>query len=149
MGKNVHAFRLYAIHCKRLGHDVTCMQEVHQKGNGEISFKDDVLNGWRVVYNRMKIARAGVTVELAPLYPGWMVCQELHQGPCMGPTPCRANRLNPIIVLSLWMKVFQLEKWWRKSSLKAESEPQKTFQTYAAYEMTHLSKLYTVLNWTW
>ena len=39
-----------------------------------------------------------------------------------GPTLCGATRLNPIIVLSLWMQVFQLE---RESSLKAESGPQK------------------------
>lgn len=86
MGKNintnVHTFRLGTInvrtckceskladcvrHSKRLGHDVTCMQEVRQMGNGEICFKDDVLNGWRVIYNGMQTARAGVAVVLAP-----------------------------------------------------------------------------------
>ena len=45
---------------------MTCMLEVRQRGNGEICFKGDVLNGWQVVYNGMKIARAGVTVVLAP-----------------------------------------------------------------------------------
>lgn len=37
------------------------MQEVRQKGHG-----DCVLNVWRVLYNGIKTARAGVAVVLAP-----------------------------------------------------------------------------------
>jgi hypothetical protein len=53
-------------HCKRLGHNITCMQEVRQRGEGEISFDDDILKGWNLVYNGMKTAQAGVAVVLAP-----------------------------------------------------------------------------------
>ena len=52
--------------CKRLGHDITCMQEVRQRGDGTICFEDEILRGWRVVYSGLKVARAGVAVVLAP-----------------------------------------------------------------------------------
>ena len=80
--KNYHDFRLGTInvrtgkcesklvecvmHFKKLSHDISCMQEVRQKGEGEIYFDDPVLKGWRVVYNGMKTAKAGVAVTLAP-----------------------------------------------------------------------------------
>ena len=69
MEQNYHTFRLGTINvrtCKRLAHDITCMQEVRQRGEGEICFNDDVLRGWRLVYNGMTVAQAGVAVALAP-----------------------------------------------------------------------------------
>ena len=80
--KNYHDFRLGTINvrtckcesklancviqCKNLSHDITCMQEVRQRGEGEVCFDDQVLKGWRIIYNGMKTAKAGVAVVLAP-----------------------------------------------------------------------------------
>lgn len=80
--KNYHDFRLctinvrtgkceskladYVMQFKNLSHDVSCMQEVRRRGEGVILFDDPVLKGWRVVYNGMKTARAGVAVAIAP-----------------------------------------------------------------------------------
>lgn len=80
--KNYHDFRLgtinvrtgkceskladYVMQFKNLSHDISCMQEVRRRGEGVIRFDDPVLKGWRVVYNGMKTARAGVAVALAP-----------------------------------------------------------------------------------
>lgn len=42
------------------------MQEVQQRSEGEICFDDNVLKGWHLVYNGMKVAQAGVAIVLAP-----------------------------------------------------------------------------------
>ena len=54
------------MHCKRLGHDITCMQEVRQKVESEICFDAAILKGWHIVYNGMQTTQAGVAVVLAP-----------------------------------------------------------------------------------
>lgn len=79
--KNYHNFRLGTINVRtgkceskladcvlqftNLSHDISCMQEVRQKGEGEICFDDPVLRGWRVIYNGMKTAKASVAIAVA------------------------------------------------------------------------------------
>ena len=79
-GKNYHTFRLGSINVrtgkceskladcvlqfKNLSHDISCMQEVRQKG--QVCFDDPIIKGWRVIYNGMKTAKAGVAIALAP-----------------------------------------------------------------------------------
>lgn len=57
------------------------MQEVQQKGEGELCFSDPILDGWKIIYNGLKTARAGVAMVLAPhvrlldvnhVVEGWM-----------------------------------------------------------------------------
>lgn len=51
------------IQCKNLSHDITCMQEVRQKGEG---FNDSILKGWCIIYNGMKMVKVGIAILLTP-----------------------------------------------------------------------------------
>ena len=57
----------HVIHSKHLGHSVTCVQESRITGQGESTYDDVVLKGWRIYWNGLKKkSQAGVAIFIAP-----------------------------------------------------------------------------------